>query len=103
MYLTFALGNSIMKCLLSLQWRVGNTNSSFSALMYSMMMPLALAFLAASFLVFPLHERETKAKQVGAPLQLCFVQNILINFAPLIHAFLHNKAFTLLYHHLGHP
>lgn len=51
--------------MLSLQWKVGNTNSSFSALMYSMMMPLALAFLSASFLVFPLHERETKAKQVG--------------------------------------
>lgn len=43
--------------------RLGD-NTSASGMVYSMMMPLALAFLAASFLVFPLQERETKAKQV---------------------------------------
>ncbi|KAK4327949.1 hypothetical protein Pmani_001610 [Petrolisthes manimaculis] len=65
-------------------WRVGNTNTSFSALMYSMMMPLALAFLSASFLVFPLHERETKAKQVqimtGAPVWALWVTNFLWDY-----------------------
>lgn len=53
-------------------WKVGRTSTSGSAFVYAMVMPLALAFLSASFLVFPLEERETKAKQVqvmtGAPL-----------------------------------
>ncbi|XP_045131214.1 phospholipid-transporting ATPase ABCA1-like isoform X1 [Portunus trituberculatus] len=51
---------------------LSDNNTSGSSLVYSMMMPLALALLTASFLVFPLQERETKAKQIqvmtGAPL-----------------------------------
>ncbi|XP_042235284.1 phospholipid-transporting ATPase ABCA3-like [Homarus americanus] len=65
-------------------WKIGNTRSSTSAMVYSMVMPLALAFLSASFLVFPLQERVTKAKQVqvmtGAPVWALWVTTFLWDF-----------------------
>lgn len=60
----FPLFLFLTACPLSPQWKVGRTSTSGSAFVYAMVMPLALAFLSASFLVFPLEERETKAKQV---------------------------------------
>ncbi|XP_068232553.1 LOW QUALITY PROTEIN: phospholipid-transporting ATPase ABCA3-like [Palaemon carinicauda] len=59
-------------------------NTSASAMVYCMLMPLALAFLAASFLVFPLQERESKAKQVqimtGAPLWTLWFTSFIWDF-----------------------
>ncbi|CAL4102208.1 unnamed protein product, partial [Meganyctiphanes norvegica] len=46
------------------RYRLGNSEASASSIIYSMMMPMALAFLSASFIIFPLEERESKAKQV---------------------------------------
>ncbi|XP_018027772.1 phospholipid-transporting ATPase ABCA1 [Hyalella azteca] len=40
------------------------SQSGGSAFIYSLMMPTAMAFLSASFLIFPLQERESKAKQI---------------------------------------
>lgn len=48
-----------------LQYRLEDGSSSGSAFVYSLMMPTAMAFLSASFLIFPLQERESKAKQVS--------------------------------------
>ncbi|KAG0730576.1 ATP-binding cassette sub-family A member 3 [Chionoecetes opilio] len=54
------------------EFQSATTTTTGSSEVYGMLMPLALALLSASFLVFPLQERETKAKQVqvmtGAPL-----------------------------------
>ena len=47
------------------QYRFDDDQTSGSAVTYSLTMPLALAFLSSSFLVFPLQERESKAKQVS--------------------------------------
>lgn len=60
------------------------TDYSTSALVYSSVMPLALCFLSASFLVFPLQERETKAKQVqimtGAPVWALWASSFVWDF-----------------------
>nr|XP_027231595.1 ATP-binding cassette sub-family A member 1-like [Penaeus vannamei] len=60
------------------------TDFSTSALVYSSVMPLALCFLSASFLVFPLQERETKAKQVqimtGAPVWALWASSFAWDF-----------------------
>ncbi|KAG7161491.1 ATP-binding cassette sub-family A member 3-like 2 [Homarus americanus] len=57
---------------------------STSSLVYANMMPLALAFLSASFLVFPLQERETNTKQVqvmtGAPVWALWATTFLWDF-----------------------
>ncbi|XP_064105712.1 phospholipid-transporting ATPase ABCA1-like [Macrobrachium nipponense] len=64
-------------------------NTTASGMVYSMLMPLALAFLAASFLVFPLQERETKAKQVqvmtGASLWVLWFTSFLWDY--LVYSF----------------
>ncbi|XP_069191601.1 LOW QUALITY PROTEIN: phospholipid-transporting ATPase ABCA3 [Procambarus clarkii] len=58
---------------------------STSSFVYSNVMPLALAFLSASFLVFPLQERETKTKQVqvmtGAPVWALWSTTFIWDFA----------------------
>ncbi|XP_071529902.1 phospholipid-transporting ATPase ABCA3-like [Panulirus ornatus] len=62
-------------------WVIGGGNTSVSSLLYAMVMPLALALLSASYLVFPLQERETKAKQVqvmtGAPIWMLWATTFL--------------------------
>nr|XP_045609701.1 phospholipid-transporting ATPase ABCA3-like isoform X2 [Procambarus clarkii] len=65
-------------------WKMKSSNAPGSALVYAMVMPLALAFLSASFLVFPLQERETKAKQVqvmtGASVGVLWVTTFLWDY-----------------------
>nr|XP_053628635.1 phospholipid-transporting ATPase ABCA3-like [Cherax quadricarinatus] len=65
-------------------WQIKDDNTSASALVYSMVMPLALALLSASFIVFPLQERETKAKQVqvmtGTPVWLLWTTTFLWDY-----------------------
>ncbi|CAL4125826.1 unnamed protein product, partial [Meganyctiphanes norvegica] len=69
-------------------WRLGDSTSSGSSFIYSMMMPMALAFLSASFLVFPLEERETKAKQVqimtGTPTWALWFTSLIWDMASYI-------------------
>lgn len=57
------------------------TEFSASSLIYPSMMSLALAFLSASYLVFPLQERESNTKQVqvmtGAPVWALWATNFI--------------------------
>ncbi|XP_050726962.1 phospholipid-transporting ATPase ABCA3-like [Eriocheir sinensis] len=58
---------------------------SVSAVIYPSLMSLALAFLSASYLVFPLQERESNSKQVqvmtGAPIWALWTTNLLWDMA----------------------
>ncbi|XP_045131522.1 phospholipid-transporting ATPase ABCA3-like [Portunus trituberculatus] len=57
------------------------TELSASSFIYPSMMSLALAFLSASYLVFPLQERESNTKQVqlmtGAPVWILWTTNFI--------------------------